>query len=948
MNKREVEITDAQKLDSKLQYEILKKSPNSKIYLLSKEILSEKVAPPKIFEKNIFKIKQGNEIKRKELLQFLSDNGFEFTDSAVQHGFFAKRGGIVEVFPKNLKWPIRIEFMGNKITLISYFDPKTKKHGTKLQNTEIIPNKAIMGNSDIFDFFKKNKEAIIITDESFLLKEPKNQQIIFKNFEKGNINLDLLPPHLYFGNIKFFKKELDEFKKNKYEIKIFSKNKSKKFRTINIKMPENVSLGFVDAVSKKVFLSDYEIFGEKEQKEKARKKTNLDFITSIRPSDYVVHIDHGIGKFIGMQKNVIDEGKREYFVVEYAEKDKLYVPVEYADKLSRYIGCANPPIHRLHGALWNQVKYRIKEKTREIAGELLKLYAKREMATRHTYKADTEEQIELERSFKYEDTPDQRKVTEEIKQDMEKEKSMDRLLVGDVGFGKTEISVRTAHKATQNGKQVAMLCPTTILAEQHYNTYKKRLNNFDLKIEVLSRFKTKSEQNKIIKGLKSGDVDIVIGTHRLLSKDVSFKNLGLIIVDEEQRFGVEHKEMLKKLRNNVDVLSMTATPIPRTLHFSLVGIRDISTIKTPPPGRQPIDTHIIEYNERKLVGAIQNEINQSGQVYLLHNRVETIDIFTKRMRELLPKVKFETAHGQMPEKKLAKVMHDFYLKRFDVLVCSTIIESGLDIENVNTLIVDESTRFGLSQLYQLRGRIGRGHRKAHAHFFYKGRKLKGKAKERLQALLAANELGAGFDIAMRDLEIRGAGNMLGREQHGNINAIGLSLYSRLLYQAVEELKTGKIAEPQLDVTIDLPIDAFIPKDFFATEAKRLRAYQELASVQDQEQSESIVGNMILDSRFCHNKKELPKPVRNLIGITKLRLLAQKARILSIDTKIKKKTDGTRKQVLSLSFAGELSDKKFYKLIQQNPKWQKRENTAKCELDKFNMEKLIHTLANLCE
>lgn len=919
-------------------------APRCKLFILPLG-LSQKFFPrPKDYQQHGQALAVGQNLSPIQLTKFLIDEGYELADTAAEPGYYAKRGNILEIFPSNQPLPLRLEFEGNQIERLETFDPRSKQAKQKLDQMTLGPARVPTGHTTLLALLAADRSTVFIHDDLVAWPAPKSREIIFKTFESGDVKFDYQPATSYYGNLKLLTADLEKFARKNYRATIFVPKTKQLAKTLaalkNVSFQEalpEAPIGFIDAREKKVILGPQEIFGAGRTAIR-RPKADLAFLSTLKPGDFVVHIDHGIGRFLGMQKQVVDECEREYYLLEYAEGDKLYVPVESADKISRYVGQTNPAIHRLHGTQWHQVKRRIQEQTREIAGELIKLYAKRAVSSGHQYFTDTPEQIELERSFKYEDTPGQRQVTEEIKRDMESDKVMDRLLVGDVGYGKTEISIRAAYKAVQNNKQVAFLCPTTILAEQHYETYRRRLQNFPVRVEVLSRFKTPAQQKRILDELKVGTINILIGTHRLLSRDVKFKNLGLIILDEEQRFGVEHKEKLKQLRANVDVLAMTATPIPRTLNFSLSGLRDISLIDTPPPGRQPIDTHIVPYDEKVIARAIREELGRGGQVYFLHNRVETIDAYAAKLKELVPEAKIGVAHGQLPEKQLSSMMHDFYHQKFNVLVCSTIIESGLDIKAVNTLIVDEATRFGLSQLYQLRGRIGRGEVKAQAYFLYQTKKLKGRARSRLEALLEAKELGSGFKLAMRDLEIRGVGNLLGREQHGNINAIGLNLYSRLLHQAVEELKTGQAQSPQLEVTIDLPLPAFLPKDFMPSEERRLWVYQALASVANQDELNLLVSRIINESRFCHSKKDLPAEVKNLIELVEIKLLAQQRRVLELDTTIKRTTDDTKKRFLTLTFAEPLNDQRFYEIVKQNPAWERRDSRViRIEMAKLGKE-----------
>ncbi|MBZ9572312.1 DEAD/DEAH box helicase [Patescibacteria group bacterium] len=540
-----------------------------------------------------------------------------------------------------------------------------------------------------------------------------------------------------------------------------------------------------------------EISDEKEVKKRLKRKLKYQKIYSqlshLKPGDFLVHLDHGIG--IYKQKIIYD--KRKYYLLEYAAGDRLYVPFGLERKLSRYIGFLQPKISRLGSPLWQRTKRKVREEAIKLAKELLEIYAKRKIATRPPYLPVDEIDFQLASGFQYIETPDQIQAIEEIKKDLEKEKPMDKLICGDVGFGKTEVALRTAVSAVNSGYQVAMICPTTILANQHFQNFKKRLKNLPIKIGSLSRLQSKKEQKEVIKGLKEGKIDIVIGTHRLLSKDVEFstsaegyggKNLGLLIIDDEQRFGVLQKEKLKKLRASLDILSLSATPIPRTLYLALSTLKSISLIQTPPVGRLPVKTFILPWSEKTIKEAIKKEISRGGQVYYLHNRIETIRAVKNLLEKLVPEAKIGIAHGRLKEKDLVKVMTEFQNKIIDVLIATTIIENGLDFPNVNTLIVADGTRLGLAEAYQIRGRVGRSHQQAFAYFLY-GQNLRDRAKMRLTSLKEAEALGSGYKIALKDLEIRGAGNILGKEQSGNINQVGLNLYCQMLSEAIEKLKS---------------------------------------------------------------------------------------------------------------------------------------------------------------
>ena len=648
-----------------------------------------------------------------------------------------------------------------------------------------------------------------------------------------------------------------------------------------------------------VVLSDSEIFGIAKQRRSARRRAvkREALLSELRPGDFVVHVEHGIGRFVGTGRTPRDEGEREYLILQYAHNDQLYVPMEHLERVTPYIAPMDrpPTLTRLGSQEWKRTKQRVERSAKEMAAELLSLYAAREVAEGHAFGPDTPWQAELEDSFPYEETPDQVQTISDVKADMQEPRPMDRLVCGDVGYGKTEIGLRAAFKVVMSGKQVAVLVPTTVLAQQHYVTFAERLKAYPVKIEVLSRFKTDLEQKGIVEGLANGKVDICIGTHRLIQQDVNFKELGLVIIDEEQRFGVAHKERLKQMRREVDVLTLTATPIPRTLHLSLAGIRDMSTIDTPPEERLPIKTYVSEFSDELIREAIRREIDRQGQVFFLHNRVYNIDYMAGYIGMLVPEATVGVAHGQMPEHQLERAMIDFAEGRTDVLVCTTIIESGLDIPNANALIVDRADTFGLAQLYQLRGRIGRGARRAYAYLLIPAhRSLSEVAEKRLKTMLAATELGAGFQIAMKDLEIRGAGNLLGSAQSGHIHAVGFTLYTQLLADAVESLRarsaadgdgvaTGDPAETEGDETegapgfigptsVELGIPASIPDDYIADLTTRLDIYRRLGGVTDAKEVESMEQELL--DRFGAP----PWQVQNLIYVARLRLEAFKAGI----------------------------------------------------------------------
>lgn len=611
-----------------------------------------------------------------------------------------------------------------------------------------------------------------------------------------------------------------------------------------------------------------------------RRKRTIDPL-ALSPGDFIVHEQHGVGQFIELAQRSVGGATREYVVVEYAASkrgqppDRLYVPTDQLDQITRYVGGESPSVHRLGGGDWTKAKTRARKAVREIAGELVRLYAIRQNAPGYAFGPDTPWQAELEDAFPFVETPDQLATIDEVKADMEKSMPMDRIVCGDVGYGKTEIAVRAAFKAVQEGKQVAVLVPTTLLVRQHQQTFATRFAPFPIRVEALSRFQTPKESKAVLEGISDGTVDVVIATHRLLSPQTRFKDLGLVIVDEEQRFGVEHKEHLKALRSNVDVLTMSATPIPRTLEMAVTGIREMSTIATPPEQRLPVLTYVGPYDDKQITAAIRREILREGQVFFIHNRVESIDRVAKKIGDLVPEARVSVAHGQMGEHVLEGVIDKFWEREIDVLVCTTIVESGLDITNANTLIVDRADNFGVSQLHQLRGRVGRGRDRAYAYFFFPPEKtLSETAHERLATIAQHTDLGSGMAVAMKDLEIRGAGNLLGGEQSGHIADVGFDLYVRMVGEALAEVK-GETDTEVADVTIELPVDAHIPESYVPEERLRLEAYKTIASVTTQE--DLVAATAELKDRYG----QFPQPVETLFEVARLRMLARAAGITEI-------------------------------------------------------------------
>ena len=709
----------------------------------------------------------------------------------------------------------------------------------------------------------------------------------------------------YNSSFELLVKELKQYKKQGYQIALLSGSRTRAERLAKDLSEEglnafysqdydrqiqpgeimvvygHVKKGFEYPLIKFAVISESDIFGQEQKKKKKKKNYNgkrIQDFSELSIGDFVVHEKHGLGVYKGIEKVEVDKIVKDYIKIEYRGGSNLYILATQLDALQKYAGAeaAKPPkLNKLGGQEWNKTKSRVRGAVRNIAKELVELYAVRQEKEGFVCGPDTVWQREFEEMFPYEETEDQLSAIEDTKRDMESTKIMDRLVCGDVGYGKTEVALRAAFKAVQESRQVVYLVPTTILAQQHYNTFVQRMKDFPVRVELLCRFRTPAQQKKAIEGLKKGQVDIVIGTHRVLSKDVEFKNLGLLIIDEEQRFGVVHKEKIKQLKKDVDVLTLTATPIPRTLHMSLIGIRDMSVLEEPPMDRIPIQTYVMEYDEETVREAINRELRRGGQVYYVYNRVNDIAEVALRISKLVPDARVDFAHGQMSERELERVMYGFINGEIDVLVSTTIIETGLDISNVNTMIIHDSDRYGLSQLYQLRGRVGRSNRTAYAFLMYRQNMvLRETAEKRLTAMREYTDLGSGFKIAMRDLELRGAGNLLGAEQHGHMNAVGYDLYCKMLSEAVKEAK-GIHTMEDFETTIDLNMDAFIPDSYISNEFQKLDTYKRIAGIESQQDYDDMLEELL--DRFG----EMPRAVLNLLAIAKLKALCHQAYVTEI-------------------------------------------------------------------
>jgi transcription-repair coupling factor (superfamily II helicase) len=846
----------------------------------------------------------GQEVDLDGILEKLTLFDYEHVYMVEKKGQFSVRGGIVDVFPNTEAHPLRIDFFGDVVESIREFSLVTQVSTAMRESVQIFPTREILSKTDnLFDYLTGN--SLIVMDE------PVQLRAAMPHFSEANLPHSILEVTAlgaedspFSGSIHpLFTQagHLTDFDLMRGYLKglinkgfatflvVEGKGQAKRLsellhewgispKTIPVIMG-TLRQGFDFPALKLAIVTEQDIFGHRKEKRQERQSITRSFfdLMDLKRGDYVVHLHHGIGRYQGLKGEEVEGIRRDYLVIEYAMGDKLYVPTDQIGLVQKYVGGegVRPTIYRLGGTRWQQVKRRVRVSTRRLAEELLKLYAERKSLPGYVFSADTPWQRELEESFPFEETPDQLTAINDVKKDMEKSIPADRLICGDVGYGKTEVAIRAAFKAVLDGKQVIVLVPTTILAQQHYMTFRERFAAFPIRVEVLSRLRSRREQEEVLKGLVNGTVDVVIGTHRLLQPDVKLKDLGLVIIDEEQRFGVRHKEHLKKLRLEVDVITLSATPIPRTLNMALLSVRDMSVIDTPPEDRYPVFTVVGEYDEKLVESAIRRELARDGQAFFVHNRVQTINRVAERLRALVPEARVAVAHGQMREEDLEKVMLDFVNKKYDVLVATTIIENGLDIPTVNTLIVDRADKLGLSQLYQIRGRVGRADLRSYAYFFYPaGIPLNPSAYERLKTIAEFTELGSGFRIAMRDLEIRGAGNILGAEQHGFINAVGFELYADLLRQAVERLR-GKPPERKIDVRIELPVKAHIPKDYIEDEAIRVDTYRRVARIDKVEGSKEMVKE--LQDRFG----KLPTEVQNLLEIASLKVLASQAGVTRI-------------------------------------------------------------------
>ena len=884
------------------------------------------VMSPESLERYSVRLRVGESFEPSRLSEELIAAGYYRSPSCFEAGSFSIRGEVLDIFPFSFEHPVRIYADWDSIGRIAYFDPLTQKSSENLKSVNIP---LISGDSSpLFstmesylrkdDFFFISGVERVDTSWKALQNEAKARFAeAYKKNEKAPVPDRLLFPwarfsetladcflsydisspeyahfgvtasRSYFGNVTYFKDELSALLKNRWRIVVVAPSAVQKERLENVLKDFDVDIeiselssGFqIEALSLLVVL-DSEIFGRRKQRSRSIVETvssPLDSFVELKEGDYVVHVNYGIGRFIKIDRVKTSRTERDYIKIEYSNNEYLYVPIEQADLVQKYIGNDGrpPKIDTLGSQSWSRKKEKAVKNAQELAKMLVRLYAERQTVTGYQFSRDNDWQVQFEASFPFTETPDQLKCIEEIKKDMESPKVMDRLVCGDVGYGKTEIAFRAAFKAVMSGRQVAFLAPTVILAEQHYNNFKRRLGSFPVNVGLLSRFVQGKEQKKTLQGVENGTVDILFGTHKILQKTVKFNKLGLLIIDEEQRFGVKDKERIKQMKTNVDSLTLSATPIPRTLYMSLLKVRDMSLLTTAPRERQPIETVIEEFSMKTVTEALKRELERGGQVFYLHNRIDDLEDICQMIRAEVPYAIVEYAHGQMEAGELEDIMHRFVYEGIQVLVSTTIIENGIDIPNVNTIIIDQADRFGLAQLYQLRGRVGRSDKQAYCYLLYKDRSsLNDDAIRRLRVLSENTALGSGFKVAMKDMEIRGAGNILGREQSGHLEAVGLDMYMRLLEQEIGYL-TSTDKEEEKDVLLELDYTGFIPDSYIPDPPSKFEAYKKIASIQTDGQLEGLRAE--LENRYG----QLPEEVDNLFCIAEIKIICRRLSIVHL-------------------------------------------------------------------
>lgn len=895
------------------------------------------------FKRRSFSVKLGEVLPREKLLKSLVSLGYEHAEEVERAGQFSARGGIVDIFPINTVAPVRLEYFDDEIESLREFNLADMRSSFgSLPEISVLPlaKTDAEGEPEVFLSFLEGDGTVIFDDPTRireqirnLVKEnPEASDGIFSWEEmveaaRGNhlLYMALMLQHVHGAepestvsltatNMTPFQRQMELlesetsrwlgqgqqvlvllttldkannmrefFARKRLPSLVLKEGEPLRKDAVNIQVGSLLA-GFEMAAAHLVVVTEKDIFGRSKRRSAARTKSGekISHFRDIKPGDYVVHVNHGIGKYLGVETLEAGGIHKDYLHIKYGGEDKLFVPTEQVGLLQKYIGAEGetPRLHRMGGTEWVKAKAKAQKSVEDIAKKLIEIYAERRQAKGVAFPPDDVSQQDFEDAFPYQETEDQLQAIREIKADMEKEKPMDRLLCGDVGFGKTEVAIRAAYKAAMAGKQVAVLVPTTVLAQQHYQTFTARFADFVPTVDVICRFRSPKEQRVTLEKVRLGQVDILIGTHAILNrKKVKFKDLGLLIVDEEQRFGVKQKEQIRSLSAGLDVLTLSATPIPRTLHMSLVGARDMSVIETPPAERFPVQTYVVENNDAVVTGAIKREMRRGGQIYFVYNRVDTIDRMRERLQQLVPEARIMTAHGQMPEDMLEQVMMDFYEGRYDILLATSIVENGLDVANANTIIIYNADHFGLSQLYQMRGRVGRSHHMAFAYFVYQADKiLTETAEKRLQAMKEFARLGAGFKIAMRDLEIRGAGNLLGSQQHGHIASVGFEMYCKLLEEAIDGLKNGKkeiLAEPQPEPIIDLAVEAYIDSDYISDAMHKIEIYQRIAGISQDEEVHALYEE--LKDRFG----EPSAPVKELLEVARIKNHARRLGLRSV-------------------------------------------------------------------
>jgi len=924
----------------------------ARVIVASASALLPRVSAPARLLGASIDLKPGQDIAPTDLAELLVDAGFSREDPADEHGEFAQRGGIVDVFPAGEIYPVRLEFIGDTIETLRTYDPGSQRSIAPIDQVSIVPLRDVLSTasgsaedrtSTLFEHLSRAKDPRVIVSEPDEV-EANAQKLIERVREShdeaaAREKRPLPPPADLFdawdhvdahlkagtslqqlglddagvpircqpavemrGRVGDWVAEIRRLREAGETSVFVAATTGRAERTVEVLKEYDVlavpveraddaryaavlvavgdlSRGFRLPDAGLQIFAETDVFEEDRRAPERRRSATKAFLSDLRDlkvGDFVVHVDNGIGMFVGLKQIGIGDSQQEFLELRYAGDDKLFVPVERLDLVQKYTGATRPPLDKLGGTTWERAKTRVKKAMRDMAEELLKLYAARRAVPGHAFSPDSHWQQEFEDAFEYELTPDQKAAIADIKRDMESATPMDRLLCGDVGYGKTEVAMRAAFKAVMDGKQVAFLAPTTVLAFQHQKTLRERFAGFPVRIDMVSRFRSKAEQKETLADLAAGKVDVIVGTHRLLSKDVQFRDLGLLVVDEEQRFGVAHKEKIKQLKKKVDVLTMSATPIPRTLNMSLVGIRDMSIIETPPKDRLSIQTNVVKFNAQVIGRAIRSELARGGQVYLVHNRVESIFSIGNLVTRLVPEARVVVGHGQMDEDQLERAMLDFVARKFDVLLATTIVENGLDIPNANTIIINRADRYGLSQLYQLRGRVGRSDRPAYAYLLIPPEdNLSPVAKKRLAAIKEFSDLGSGFRVAALDLEIRGAGNLLGGEQSGQIDAVGFEMYMKLLEQTVKELK-GEEIEDENRATVNLRVDLRIDESYIPDMNQRLMLYRSIAAARREEEIDDIVEG-------AHDRYgKPPDSVLNLADYGRIRVMADRLGVDSID------------------------------------------------------------------